>query len=48
MLGEPPFDLSYEIKCIGIPSSNKSFDEILLLDFDVNAVKGEAAMYVFS
>ena len=47
MLGEPPFDLTFEIKCIGIPSSNKSSDEIILLNFDVDVDKAKAAMYVY-
>ena len=45
MLGELLFDLTYEIKCI--PSSNKSSDEIILLNFDVDVDKAKAVMYVY-
>ena len=43
-VGHLPFDLSYDIKCVGVPSSKNSSDEILLLD--VEDVLSEAVVYV--
>ena len=45
-LGEPPFDLGFEVKCIGIPGSKKSSDEILLVEVDVDGDNADAVLYV--
>lgn len=40
-IGEVPFQLSYNLKCIGIPTSTNSSGEILLVDNREDGYFGE-------
>ena len=45
-IGELPFSVSENIKCIGIPGSVESSDEILLVDKTIQEGNQYAVMYV--
>ena len=44
-IGRMPFEVTYNLKCIGIPGSTRSDDRILLIDYDYRSRQQNATMY---